>query len=415
MYVDGEPWAKKGNDIFDVGMGFFDGAEICDIVGLFMLEELKKVGINLGINLGIYRDDGLGVCDLPARGVEKVKKQMSAIFRKNGLKITIQANKKRVEFLDVYLDLETGEHGPYLKPNDTPIYAHAGSNHPPHILKNIPKGVNKRLSRISSTKEIFERAAPVYQSALEKSGYTYKLQFEENLDTDMEKTKKTRKRPSRDPVWFNPPYSQAVKTNVGGHFLKLLDKHFPPGNPLHAIFNRSKVKMSYRCTKNLARKISSHNSKIIQSDKNSEVENGGCNCRNKNNCPVEGECQKKGVIYQAEVTRDDNVVDTYIGLAATSFKDRWRNHCSSFRTRNPKNSTTLSKYVWELDDKKIGYQVKWKIVGTAPPYNHVTDRCNLCIREKYFIIFQPEMASINSRSEVAGNCLHRKSELLKNS
>ena len=173
--------------------------------------------------------------------------------------------------------------------------------------------------------------------------------------------------------------------------------------------------MSYRCTKNLARKISSHNLKIIQADNNREVENGGCNCRDKNKCPVEGECQKMGVIYQAEVTREDNVVDTYIGLAATSFKDRWRNHTSSFRTRNPKNSTTLSKYVWELEDKNIKHEVKWKIVGTAPPYNHVTNQCKLCIREKYFIIFQPEMASINSRSEIAGSCAHKKSELLKNS
>ena len=115
------------------------------------------------------------------------------------------------------------------------------------------------------------------------------------------------------------------------------------------------------------------------------------------------------------MSRDDNVVDTYIGLAATSFKDRWRNHTSSFRTRNPNNSTTLSKYVWELEDKGIGHEVKWKIVGTAPPYNHVTDQCKLCIREKYFIIFQPEMASINSRNEVAGSCAHKKSALLKNS
>ena len=88
---------------------------------------------------------------------------------------------------------------------------------------------------------------------------------------------------------------------------------------------------------------------------------------------------------------------------------------SSIRTRNPNNSTTLSKYVWELQDKKIGYEVKWKIVGTAPPYNHVTDQCKLCIREKYFIIFQPEMATLNSRNEIAGFCNHKDSQLLKNS
>ena len=115
----------------------------------------------------------------------------------------------------------------------------------------------------------------------------------------------------------------------------------------------SKVKISYRCTQNLARKISAHNSKIIQG--NSETEKGGCNCTVKDECPVDGECQKMGVVYQAEVIREDNQVDTYIGLAATTFKARYSNHASSFRTRNPKNSTTLSKYVWGLQDQNIRY------------------------------------------------------------
>jgi hypothetical protein len=29
LYMNGEPWAKKGGEVFDVGMGFFDGAEVC--------------------------------------------------------------------------------------------------------------------------------------------------------------------------------------------------------------------------------------------------------------------------------------------------------------------------------------------------------------------------------------------------
>ena len=34
----------KGDEIFDVGMGFFDGAEICELVGLFLLEKLCYLG-----------------------------------------------------------------------------------------------------------------------------------------------------------------------------------------------------------------------------------------------------------------------------------------------------------------------------------------------------------------------------------
>ena len=407
LYLDGEPWTKKGEDIFDVGMGFFDGAEICEMVGLFLLEELQE----LGINVGIYRDDGLGVCDLTPRGVEKMKKKMSAIFRKHKLEITIEANKKRVEFLDIYLDLSKEEFGPYLKPGDTPVYVDVGSNHPPKVLANIPKGINRRLSSISATKEIFDRAVPVYQSALEKSGHSYKLNFEDisNL-SETNKKSKTRK---RSIVWFNPPYSKAVKTNVGRQFLQIMDKHFPPGNPLNAIFNRSKVKMSYRCTPNLARKVSAHNTKILRPKP--EQNKKECDCRTKANCPVQNKCLQKGVVYQATITRDDEKVDTYIGLTATTFKERWRNHRSNFKTRNPKNSTSLSKHVIKLQDQNVGFEISWKIVSSATPFNHVTNECKLCVREKYFIIFKPEMATLNDRNEIAGPCLHKHGQLLKKS
>ena len=40
------------------------------------------------------------------------------------------------------------------KPNDNPIDVDSGSKHPPKVLENIPKGINKRLTSISATKEI---------------------------------------------------------------------------------------------------------------------------------------------------------------------------------------------------------------------------------------------------------------------
>ena len=82
------------------------------------------------------------------------------------------------------------------------------SNHPPSILKNIPLGVNNRLSRISSNDTVFNMAAPLYQAALDKSGYSHKLEFDSNINT--KKRKKNRK---RNVTWFNPPYSVNVKTN----------------------------------------------------------------------------------------------------------------------------------------------------------------------------------------------------------
>ena len=55
-------WVKKNNDsMFDVTMGSFDGAEICDLVGLFLLNQLAtKFGKKFGNKfVGLYRDDGL--------------------------------------------------------------------------------------------------------------------------------------------------------------------------------------------------------------------------------------------------------------------------------------------------------------------------------------------------------------------
>ena len=99
------------------------------------------------------------------------------IFANNNLKITVDANKKVVNFLDVTLDLNTGKFKLYSKPSTTPLYVHSQSNHPPNILRNIPVAINRRLSSVSSDHEVFNEASAPYQEALRKSGYAFKLEF----------------------------------------------------------------------------------------------------------------------------------------------------------------------------------------------------------------------------------------------
>ena len=158
--------------------------------------------------------DGLAVCRKTPRQTEILKKQICKIFANNGLKITIDANKKVVDFLDITLDLSNGTYKPYMKPNNTLIYVHQESNHPPSILKNIPESINKRLSTISSDKDIFDKAAPPYQEALKKSGYTYKLEYKPPINNN-QPNKRTR---HRNITWFNPPFNDNVSTNVGKQF-----------------------------------------------------------------------------------------------------------------------------------------------------------------------------------------------------
>ena len=60
------------------------------------------------MQVALYRDDGLAVCALRTRQTELQKKEICKIFQDHGLKITIEANLKSVNFLDVNFNLETG-------------------------------------------------------------------------------------------------------------------------------------------------------------------------------------------------------------------------------------------------------------------------------------------------------------------
>ena len=267
LFYNGQPWVKKGDVNFDVPMGAYDSAECCDLVGLYILHQLQ----NLGIMIGLYRDDGLAVSKLNAQQTERVKKDIQKIFNDNNLKITITANMKVVDFLDVTFNLNDETYKPYNKPNNKPLYVNAQSNHPPTILQNIPKMVNKRLSTLSSSKEMFDSSAKIYQEALTSSGYEHKLEYEEQDVESMNKKKNKRKR-YKNEFWINPPYSMNVATNVGKEIFKALDSEIGPNNLLHGTFNRHTVRLSYSCMPNMQKKISIHNSKVY-SEKQKEKEN----------------------------------------------------------------------------------------------------------------------------------------------
>ena len=129
-------------------MGGYHGAEICEIVGLYLLSQLSKLIPNQFI--GLYRDDGLAVSNARPRQIELLKKKICKVFADNNLRVTIEANAKVVNFLDVTLDLSRNIYKPYMKDNDTPMYVNVHSNHPRNIIKNIPLGINNRLSRITA-------------------------------------------------------------------------------------------------------------------------------------------------------------------------------------------------------------------------------------------------------------------------
>lgn len=122
LFHNQEPWVKKqGDEDFDVPMGCYDGAEICELVGSYLLNQLSKLVDKKCF--GLYRDDGLGVLrNLSGPQTERKKKAIVKLFKDCGLGLTIQANLRIVNFLDVEFNLETGTYRPYRKPDNNPIY-----------------------------------------------------------------------------------------------------------------------------------------------------------------------------------------------------------------------------------------------------------------------------------------------------
>ena len=209
-------------------MESYDGAESCELVGSFLLHQIKMKN---GDGFGLYRDDGLGIIKATPCEVENIKKSLCS-----------EANKKLVNFLDVTFNLNTGKFmHPYSKPNNTPLYVHNKSNHPPTILRNIPLAINKRLTEISSHEESFRLASQAYTKLhLARAGIN---KFKHPLNTTATNTNKHNR--SRNIIWYNPPYSRNVATNIGKTFLEIIDKEFPLGHTLHKIFKRNTIKISY--------------------------------------------------------------------------------------------------------------------------------------------------------------------------
>ena len=107
-----------------------------------------------------------------------------------------------------------------------------------------------------------------------------------------------------------------VKTNLGRKFLLVVDKCFPKNHPLNKIFNRHTLKLSYSCMPNMKAVISSHNKNMLPQDHGATAtplqQPRTCNCKNRSKCPLQGNCVKENVVYQATVATE-TTTETYVG------------------------------------------------------------------------------------------------------
>ena len=261
--------------------------------------------------------------------------------------------------------------------------------------------VERRISSISCDAEEFEKVKPVYDQALKDSGFNDGIKFK---TTPAPSRRRSRRRRI---IWFNPPYNASTETNMGNKFIQIVKKHFTRQHIYHKILNKNTLKISYSCSPNMKSIIAKHNKKLLNQPTTPQND-PQCNCAaaNKGNCPLDGKCKAKSIVYRADVTAQGEFKQ-YLGATEPMFKARLANHKSSFAHAGKKNDTCLAKFIWNLKGQNIPFEIKWSLHKQAFPYQCGARTCDLCLSEKLEILKGNPDALINKRSEIMNKCRHR--------
>ena len=228
---------------------------------------------------------------------------------------------------------------------------------------------------MSCNKEYFVKAAPAYNNALNISGFNETIEFTA--------TPPPRRNRNRKIIWFNPPYSVNVKTNIGRIFLWLIDKHFPRNHKYRKLFNRNSVKITYSCMPNMASVIRNHNTNLLKDTTPTDIKE--CSCHQKQEFPLEKKCLSGYLVCNASADRlDTNKTKHYYGICKKNSKERYNIHAASSRNKSKEKNTELSKYIWELEENNI--HLKWCIASEAHPHVCGSRECDLHLMEKLTII-----------------------------
>ena len=162
--------------------------------------------------------------------------------------------------------------------------------------------------------------------------------------------------------------------------------------------------------------ISKHNTPITGKSKPQCEVIDPCTCRDKKTCPPQEKCMTKDIVYKATVTTSNtNSTKHYIGMTASTFKKRYRNHIKFFNHKRYSNDTELSKYIWKLKDNKQDFDITWSVLKQSISYTGGSKSCNLCLEEKLCILKDKSKQNLlNKKPEILSTCNHRKKHLINN-
>ena len=136
--------------------------------------------------------------------------------------------------------------------------------------------------------------------------------------------------------------------------------------------------------------------------------------REKGNCPLRGECQPQSIVFAAEVTEPCSTAVAYNGMSEPPFRQIFASHLTSLCHPRYRNSTEMSKHVWNLKEQEKDFSIAWRIIERARPYDNISKRCGLCLAEKLRIITSKDPPILNSGTELISKCRHANKFKLSN-
>ena len=324
----------------DVTMGSYDGAEICELVCLFILESIaKRFGKE---NVGLCRDDELTWL------ADWARKNVIKIFEDLGLKITAPSNQNTTNFLDVTFNLSDGKFHPYRKPNDDPLYINSHSNHPPSIIKKIPS--NHQQKNLPALLE--PNILPMCRTALRASPQDSNFQADLQHADPPNEASSQRKQRRINIIWFNPTFSKSIKTNIGRSFLQLIDKHFPFRINCTLFSTEIQSRSATAVWGIWKLKFCNHNTRILSTQKRPN--------------PPDKSDWKLQKIKRMPAPR------------------KLSSHQRHLQSRN--------------------FALNWSILGHTVAYKAGARQCNLCVEEKLHLLKADKRTLLNKRTEIVSKC-----------
>ena len=156
--------------------------------------------------------------------------------------------------------------------------------------------------------------------------------------------------------------------------------------------------------RNMESVISSLKKQILNPSK----EYFGCNCRVRNEYPLDNKFLTLNTVYEAKVSNDTiDECKRYLGASKTLFKERLRKHIRDFKHKKYEKSTEFLKYIRTIKSHAITSVIKWSIVKRVAS-KAAANYGKVCLTKMFYIIQSPDDENLlNKKFELMNKCRHQ--------